>query len=66
MCVCVCVFCLSFRIPRPLDNYNTAYFIAEKDAILDASRTSRYLRDHGVRDFEDGGNLRFLRGVHHG
>lgn len=54
------------RIPEPLDNYRTAFFLAEKDSILDAKRTARYLRDHGVKRVEERGNLRYLHGLAHG
>lgn len=54
------------EIPNALDNFSTAYYLSEKDSILDAKRTARYLRDHGVRLQEEGGNLRFCSGMAHG
>ena len=54
------------RIPNALDNDKTAYFLSEKDAIMNSPRTARYLRDHGVRPVEEGGNLRMLAGMAHG
>lgn len=55
-----------FRIPKATDTYRTAFFLAENDAILDAGRVARYLRDHGAKYVEDGGNLHFLKGLAHG
>lgn len=54
------------RIPDALSNRNTIFFLAEKDAILNARRVMRYLKDHGVKTVEEGGNLHFMKGVAHG
>lgn len=54
------------EIPNSTDSHKTAYFLSEKDAILDAPRTARYLKDHGIRSVENGGNLRMLLGMSHG
>ena len=54
------------EIPALTDNHKTAFFLSEKDSILNAPRTAKYLRDHGVRDVETGGNLRVLAGMAHG
>ncbi|KAK9897587.1 hypothetical protein P389DRAFT_58697 [Cystobasidium minutum MCA 4210] len=54
------------EIPDALSNRNTIFFLAEKDAILNARRVMRYLKDHGVKTVEEGGNLHFMKGVAHG
>lgn len=54
------------RIPNALSNRDTVFFVAEKDAILNAKRVVRYLQDHGVRKVQEGGNLHFMEGVAHG
>jgi len=60
------ILLLPYRIPNALSNRDTCYFISENDAILNARRVARYLRDHGVKKVEDGGNLHFMEGVAHG
>ena len=54
------------EIPAVTDSHKTAFFLSEKDSILNAPRTARYLKDHGVRTVETGGNLRMLEGMAHG
>lgn len=54
------------EIPGIEDSHRTAFFLSEKDAILNAPRTAKYLKDHGVRTVETGGNLRMLTGMSHG
>lgn len=54
------------EIPHALDTHSTMFILAEKDSILDANLLARYLRDHGAKYTEDGGNVRFLRGYAHG
>lgn len=45
------------EIPNLLDPSCTRFFLAGKDAILNAPETRNYLREHGVRDLKEGGNL---------
>lgn len=54
------------RIPNVTEPHSTMFFLAENDSILNAKRTARYLRDHGARYTEDGGNIRYLPGYAHG
>lgn len=54
------------RIPNALSNRDTAFFLSEKDAILNAKRIKRYLKDHGVKTVQEGGNLHFMEGLAHG
>lgn len=57
---------MASRIPNALSNRDTAFFLAEKDAILNAKRIMRYLKDHGVKTVQEGGNLHYMEGLAHG
>jgi hypothetical protein len=41
-------------------------YLSEHDAVLNAAANRRYLRSHGMRDLEDGGNIVLAKGAAHG
>lgn len=56
-------------IPNLHDPFRTAFYLSEKDSIVNADRVRRYLRRHGVREVKRGANVGPTRGglkLHHG
>lgn len=54
------------EIPNLLDPHHTRFFLAGMDSILNAKETREYLREHGVRDTNEGASKEAPEGVERG
>ncbi|PWN98523.1 hypothetical protein FA09DRAFT_345885 [Tilletiopsis washingtonensis] len=52
--------------PNLKSAHHVRVYLSEHDAVLNAAANRRYLRSHGMRDLEDGGNIVLAKGAAHG